>query len=152
MATATSRNTGSFESAHPVSRSAPAYQAYRILHVAFVVAPIAAGADKFLHWLADWDMYLSPLAQDVLGDFSGEFMLVVGVIEIVAGIGVALWPRVFGYVVAAWLGGIIVNLLLTPNFYDIALRDFGLMLGALALARLSAAFGRTRESARRMGT
>ena len=147
MATATSRDMRSFESAHPVTRSEPAYQAYRILHVAFIVAPIVAGADKFVEWLADWDMYLSAFAQDILANLNltHEFMLAVGVIEIVAGIGVALWPRVFGYVVAAWLGAIIVNLLLTASFYDIALRDFGLMLGALALARLSAAFSRTPE-------
>lgn len=148
MATASSRDLSFRDAAHPVTRSEPAYQAYRILHVAFVVAPIVAGADKFLEWLADWDMYLAPLAQDVLGRFSHEFMLAVGVIEIVAGIGVAVWPRVFAYVVAAWLGAIIVNLLLSATFYDIALRDFGLMLGALALGRLSAAFGRSPDTRR----
>ena len=152
MATATSRGVGTYEVAHPVTRSEPAWQAYRILHVALVVVPIVAGVDKFLEWLADWDIYLSPMAVDILGDFSQEFMLLVGVIEIVAGIGVALWPRVFAYVVAAWLGGIIVNLLLSGSFYDIALRDFGLMLGALALGRLAAAFARTPRSASQSST
>jgi hypothetical protein len=149
MATASSRDLAFRETAHPVTRSEPAYQAYRILHVAFVLVPLVAGADKFLEWLADWDMYLSPPAQDILGRFGHEFMLAVGVIEIAAGIGVALWPRAFAWVVAAWLGAIIINLLLSATFYDIALRDFGLMLGALALGRLAAAFGRSPEAGRR---
>jgi hypothetical protein len=128
-------------------RSDPAYQAYQILHFAFTVAPILAGADKFFHLLTNWDNYLAPVVNNVLGGHGHQFMLVVGVIEIVAGIGVALWPRVFSYVVAAWLAGIIVNLLLIPAsstmpHYDIALRDLGLCLGALALARLSARFAR----------
>lgn len=149
MATASSRDLAAYEAAHPVTRSEPAYQAYRILHVAFAVAPVIAGADKFLEWLVDWDLYLSPLAQEILGGFRHEFMLVVGAVEIVAGLGVAVWPRVFAYVVAAWLGAIIINLLLSAAFYDIALRDFGLMLGALALGRLSAAFHSRPATARR---
>jgi hypothetical protein len=120
--------------------SDPVYQAYQILHVAFVVAPIVAGLDKFFHLLVNWDMYLSPFVNRLVGGHGHQFMLVVGVIEVVAGIGVALWPRIFSYVVAAWLLGIIVNLLLVPGFYDIALRDLGLMLGALALGRLSDRF------------
>jgi hypothetical protein len=125
----------------------PVYQAYKLLHVGFTIAPIVAGLDKFFHVLVDWDAYLAPVANRALAGHGHAFMLVVGVIEIVAGIGVAFWPRVFAYVVAAWLLGIIVNLLLIPPsnpipHYDVALRDFGLFLGALALARLSGAFSR----------
>jgi len=115
----------------------PAYQAYQILHVAFVVAPLVAGIDKFTKLLVNWDIYLAPSVDRMLGGHGHEFMLVVGVIEIAAAIGVALWPRVFGYVVAVWLLGIIGNLMLIPGYYDVALRDLGLALGALALARLA---------------
>lgn len=115
--------------------SGSAYQAYRILHLAFIVAPIVAGLDKFLGLLVDWDQYLAPFIADIFG--AGTFMAIVGIIEIVAGIGVAIKPRIFAYVVSAWLVGIIINLLLIPGFYDIALRDLGLALGALALGRLS---------------
>ena len=118
----------------------PAYQAYRLLHVGFVVAPIVAGLDKFFNVLTDWHQYLAPFIADLVG--ASAFMAVVGVVEIVAGIGVALRPRLFAYVVAAWLGGIILNLLLIPGYYDIALRDLGLALGALALGRLSQQFDR----------
>ena len=113
----------------------PAYQAYRILQLGFVVAPIVAGLDKFTGLLTDWEQYLAPFIADAIG--AGTFMAIVGVIEIVAGIGVAVKPRIFAYVVSAWLVGIIINLLLIPGFYDIALRDVGLALGALALGRLS---------------
>ena len=121
-------------------RSTPAYQAYQILHVGFVVAPIVAGLDKFFNVLTDWHQYLAPFVADLVG--ASTFMAVGGVVEIVAGIGVALRPRIFAYVVAAWLGGIILNLLLIPGYYDIALRDLGLALGALALGRLSQQFDR----------
>ena len=119
-------------------------QAYRVLWLGFVAAPILAGLDKFLHVLvpAGWEQYLAPVVADVIP--ATTFMVVVGVIEIVAGIGVALKPRIFAYVVAAWLVGIIVNLLLHPASYDamgwgldLALRDLGLALGAFALGRLS---------------
>ena len=138
-------NAGSFDressnSAVLLARSGPAYQAYQILHVAFTVAPIIAGIDKFLHVLVNWDQYLAPVVNRMLGGHGHTFMLVVGVIEIVAGLGVAFMPKIFGYVVCAWLLGIIVNLLLVPGYYDIALRDLGLALGALALARLAPAF------------
>ena len=119
-----------------------AHQAYRILQLGFVVAPIVAGADKFLHLLVDWDMYLAPVVDRILGGNGHLFMLAAGVIEIIAGIGVALKPKVFAYVVAAWLVGIVLNLLLAQAFYDVALRDLGLALGALALARLSHEFAR----------
>ncbi len=115
----------------------PAYQAYQALRLGFIVAPILAGVDKFLHVLVNWDQYLSPLATRVLGTHSHTLMLVVGVVEIIAGVGVAIRPRIFGYVVAVWLLAIILNLLSIPGYYDIALRDLGLALGAFALARLA---------------
>jgi hypothetical protein len=118
----------------------PAYQAYLVLYMGFAALPILAGLDKFFHLLVDWDQYLAPFAVRVL-PFSGQtFMLAVGVIEIAAGLLVAIRPRIGAYVVALWLWGIIANLLLIPGFFDIALRDFGLSLGALALARLSQEF------------
>jgi hypothetical protein len=101
---------------------------------------VIAGLDKFFHALVNWDMYLAPRVERILPVSGYTFMLAVGVIEIAAGFLVALRPRVGASVVAAWLGGIIVNLLLAGNFYDIALRDFGLALGALALARLGREF------------
>lgn len=115
----------------------PSYQAYQILHFGFTVAPIIAGIDKFLHLLVNWDQYLPPLVNNMLGGHGHEFMFAVGVIEVVAGIGVFLKPRIFAYVVSAWLFLIIVNLLLIPGYFDVALRDLGLALGALALGRLS---------------
>ena len=117
-------------------------QAYKILQLGFTVAPIAFGLDKFTHLLVDWDKYLPPLVNNLVGGHGHQLMLAVGVIEVVAGIGVALKPRIFAYVVTAWLFVIIANLLLTGQYFDIALRDFGLALGALALARLSQDFGR----------
>jgi hypothetical protein len=112
-------------------------QAYRILHLAFTVAPIVAGLDKFFNLLVNWEQYLPSFANKLVGGHGHEFMMVVGVIEIVAGLGVAFKPKVFAYVVSAWLLLIIVNLLMIPGYYDVALRDFGLALGALALGRLS---------------
>ena len=121
----------------------PARQAYRILHAGFVVAPVLAGLDKFFNVLVDWDRYVAPVVTDVLPVSAHTLMLVVGVIEIAAGALVAFRPRLGGYVVAAWLWAVIVNLLLAGDFFDIALRDFGLSLGALALARLAEAFAPT---------
>jgi uncharacterized membrane protein YphA (DoxX/SURF4 family) len=118
----------------------PAYQSYLMLHIGFVLLPIVAGVDKFFHMLVNWDQYLAPQATEFLPVTGHTFMLVVGVIEIVAGLVVAIRPRIGAYVVAIWLWGIIVNLLLNHGYYDIALRDFGLSLGALALARLSQEF------------
>ena len=133
-------------SAAPATHS-PSHQAYQILHVAFTVAPLIAGIDKFFHLLVNWDMYLAPVVNRIVGRHGHTFMLIVGVIEIIAGIGVAIWPRFFAYVVAAWLLGIVVNLLLVPGFYDIALRDFGLCLAAVALGRLSQEFGAVHRAA-----
>src|SRR5215471_2317766 len=114
----------------------PAYQAYQLLHWGFVIVPILAGLDKFFMKLTDWTQYLwAPLGNLVGGPHI--FMEIVGAIEIVAGFLVAFIPKIGGYVVAFWLWGIIVNLLLLQNYYDIALRDFGLSLAALALARLA---------------
>ncbi|HYV14236.1 MAG TPA: hypothetical protein VE980_25240 [Pyrinomonadaceae bacterium] len=120
--------------------SGPAYQAYQILHVAFVVAPIVAGVDKFFNLLVNWEQYLPPFVNKMVGGHGHELMLVAGVVEIVAGLGVLFKPKLFAYIVSAWLLMIVVNLLMIPGYYDIALRDFGLALGALALARLSHAF------------
>ena len=128
-------------SAEDVAHSAHALQAYRILHFGFVVAPIVAGLDKFFNILTDWTQYLAPVIGSVISP--ATFMAIVGVEEIVAGIGVALKPRIFAYVVAAWLVGIIINLLLVPGYFDVALRDLGLALGALALGRLSETYGRS---------
>ena len=121
------------------SETRPAYQAYQILRAAFVAAPVIAGADKFLQLLVNWDKYLAPQVAALSPVGAHGFMLAVGVIEIIAGLLVAFKPRIGAYVVALWLLGIIVNLLLT-GYYDIALRDFGLLLGALALGRLSAEY------------
>jgi hypothetical protein len=118
------------------------YQAFTILRVGFTVAPILFGLDKFLNWLVDWPVYLAPDLNDVIPGNAHQAMLAVGVVEIVAGLVVALRPKWGGYLVAAWLAGIIVNLLILGDFYDVALRDFGLLLGALALARLATAFDR----------
>ncbi|PYO50361.1 MAG: hypothetical protein DMD84_15875 [Candidatus Rokuibacteriota bacterium] len=118
----------------------PAYQAYLILYVGFIAAPLIAGADKFFQLLTNWDQYLAPAIVRMLPVAAHTFTLVVGVIEIVAAALVAVKPRFGAYVVTAWLWGIIVNLLLIPGYYDIALRDFGLSLGALALGRLAEQF------------
>src|SRR5687767_5991547 len=122
--------------------SGPAAEAYQILRVGFTVAPVVAGLDKFFNLLVNWEQYLPPFVNNLVGGYGHELMLVVGVIEIIAGLGVFFKPKVFGYVVSAWLLLIVVNLLMIPGYYDVALRDFGLALGALALARLSSKFDR----------
>ena len=122
--------------------SSPSYQAYKILRLGFIVAPIVAGLDKFFHLLVNWDQYLPPLVNNLTGGHGHELMYAVGVIEIVAGLGVWFKPKIFAYVVSAWLLLIVVNLLMIPGYFDVALRDFGLALGALALARLSHEFDR----------
>ena len=148
MAQTTSANIEGAFTGHgtrAVSSVSPAYQAWLILRIAFTVAPIAAGFDKFFHILVNWDMYLVPAIAN-LSPFGGHgLMLVIGVIEIAAGLLVAVRPRIGAYVVSAWLLGIVINLLLIPGYYDIALRDFGLSLGAFALARLSAQFDAPKE-------
>jgi uncharacterized membrane protein YphA (DoxX/SURF4 family) len=124
-------------SATAIRVSTPSAQAYQILHLAYIVAPVIAGADKFFYWLVNWDQYLSPTIASLLPVSAQTFMMLVGVIEIAAGLLVAFAPRIGAYVVAMWLAGIILNLLIIPGYYDIALRDFGLALGALALGRLA---------------
>ena len=118
------------------------YQAYVLLRLAFTVAPIAFGIDKFANVLVDWPIYLAPWIDDIAPGSAQDFMYFVGVTEIVAGVLVWIAPRYGAYVVAGWLGGIIVNLLTHSGYYDIALRDFGLMLGALTLARLASVYDR----------
>src|SRR2546430_4433511 len=112
----------------------PARQAYHILHIAFFLAPVIAGLDKFFHLLTNWDMYLAPWIARISPVPAHNLMLMVGVIEIVAGVIVAFWPRIGAWIVFAWLWAIIINLVTSPGYFDIALRDFGLSLGALALA------------------
>lgn len=129
-------------SAASTAASSPAHQAYRILQFGFTVAPILAGLDKFFHLLVNWDQYLPETVARVSPVPAHRLMLIVGIIEIVAGIGVALKPRIFAYIVAAWLALIIINLLLIPGYFDVALRDLGLLLAALALGRLSQQFAR----------
>jgi hypothetical protein len=131
-----------------VLRSDPAAQAYLLLRIAFTVAPIVFGLDKFAGVLTDdWTRYLAPAFNDVIPGNASDAMHIVGVIEIAAGLVVAVTPRFGGLLVAGWLAGIIVNLLIVGGYGDIAMRDFGLMLGALTLARLSMAFdgGRARD-------
>jgi hypothetical protein len=127
-------------------RSDPAYQAFWLLRVGFTLAPILFGLDKFAHVLVNWDRYLAPQFADALPWTTHQIMYAVGIIEIVAGLVVFLAPRFGGYLVAAWLGGIIVNLLVLGDYYDIALRDFGLMLAALTLARLATAYSPARRA------
>jgi len=114
-------------------------QAFQILRFGFTVAPIIAGADKFFHLLVDWDKYLAPWIARIVHN-GHALMLAVGVVEIIAGIIVAIKPKFGGYLVALWLAGIIVNLVTYPGYFDIALRDLGLLLGAVALGRLASAY------------
>jgi uncharacterized membrane protein YphA (DoxX/SURF4 family) len=117
----------------------PTSQAFWLLRIGFTVAPIVFGLDKFFNVLVDWERYLAPEFVDLTGWDAASLMYVVGVIEIAAGLLVAVRPRIGAVVVAAWLAGIIVNLLMIGDYYDIALRDFGLLIGALALFRLASA-------------
>jgi len=114
-------------------------QALWLLRVGFTVAPILFGLDKFFDLLVEWEIYLAPQISDALGMDPADIMMAVGVVEILAGVAVAVIPRFGGLLVAGWLAGIIVNLLVLGEFYDVALRDFGLLLAALTLARLAAA-------------
>jgi uncharacterized membrane protein YphA (DoxX/SURF4 family) len=115
----------------------PAQQAFLLLRTVFTVAPIAFGLDKFVNLLTDWPGYLAPFVDRLIPGTAQQAMYAVGVIEIVAGLLVALRPKYGAVVVTAWLAGIIVNLLILGDFYDVALRDFGLLVGALALWRLA---------------
>ncbi len=124
----------------PVAWSDPRFQAYVLLWIGFAVAPIVFGADKFLGAMVEWPKYLAPGIDAIIPGSAQQFMYVVGAVEIVAGLTVALKPRYGALLVAGWLAGIIVNLLLSFGWYDIALRDFGLLLGAMALARLATTY------------
>ena len=115
----------------------PADQAFLLLRTVFTVAPIVFGLDKFANALTDWPQYLAPWIDRIVPGTAQQAMYLVGVVEVVAGLLVAVAPRIGAWIVAAWLAGIIVNLLTIPGFYDIALRDFGLFVAAIALARLA---------------
>ena len=130
------------DAARAGAASDPARQAFLVLRTAFTMAPVVFGADKFAHLLVDWDRYLAPQVANLSPFTVHQTMYVVGVVEIVAGVVVALWPRIGAPVVAVWLAGIIVNLLLLGGYGDIALRDLGLMLAAVALARLAVVYDR----------
>ena len=118
-------------------RSDAGYQAYTLLRITFTVAPIAFGVDKFFNAMVDWEKYLAPWIDRLMPGTGHSFMLFVGIVEITAGLVVALKPRFGAFLVAAWLAGIVVNLLTYSGYYDVALRDFGLLLGALTLGRLA---------------
>ncbi|MEU0884626.1 DoxX family membrane protein [Lentzea sp. NPDC005914] len=122
-----------------LTRTDPSTQAFVLLRTVFTVAPILFGLDKFFNLLVDWPVYLAPWIDSIVPGSPQTALYIVGVVEIVAGVLVALRPMWGGLVVAAWLLGIIVNLVTGPGYYDIALRDFGLLVGALALSRLAAA-------------
>jgi uncharacterized membrane protein YphA (DoxX/SURF4 family) len=124
----------------PARRSEPGYHAYLLLRVGFAVLPILFGIDKYTNALVHWDKYLAPWIDRILPGTAHEFMFFVGAVEIVAGVAVALKPRYGAYLVSAWLAGIVVNLFTYSGYYDIAMRDFGLMLAALTLARLATVY------------
>jgi hypothetical protein len=130
-----------------VLRSDPAAKAFMLLRVAFTVAPILFGLDKFAGvMIDDWTKYLAPEFNDLIPGSAQDAMYIVGAVEIVAGLVVLVSPRFGGLLVAGWLGGIIVSLLLVGGYADIALRDFGLLLGALTLFRLASAFSGPRRA------
>lgn len=142
--TAASASTGRATSPLDVA----AHQAFWLLRIAFTVAPILFGLDKFFDWSVFWPDYLAGWVNNVVPGNAEDFMHIVGVVEIAAGLLVAFAPRIGAFVVAAWLGGIVLNLLTldAPRYYDVALRDFGLMLGALTLGRLALAVVPARNS------
>lgn len=123
-------------------------QAFRTLHAGYVLLPVLAGVDKFLHVFVDWDEYLSPQYESILPGHASQIMKAVGAVEIAAGVLTAARPQIGGYVVGAWLGGIVLNFAVGRRFGDIALRDVGLMMGAFALGRLA----QSREHAHRRTT
>jgi uncharacterized membrane protein YphA (DoxX/SURF4 family) len=139
MESAALSHPGAAEASHSIAgtREDAGYQAFMMLRVAFAIAPIAFGLDKFFNVMVDWPKYLAPWIDGIVPGSAQQAMYAVGAIEIVAGLLVALKPRYGAPLVAAWLAGIVVNLLTYSGFYDIALRDFGLMVGALALTRLA---------------
>ena len=146
-ATTTSASRLGYESSR-AQWSDPRYQAFMLMRLTFTVAPIAFGLDKFWNQMVYWPKYLAPWINHLMPGTAQQFMYSVGVIEIVAGVVVLLRPRYGAYLVAAWLAGIVTNLFSYPGWYDVAVRDFGLMLAALTLARLASVydppFGRAR--------
>jgi hypothetical protein len=134
------------------THSPAAHQAFLLLRTVFTVAPILFGLDKFIGLLTDWEQYLAPQIDNLIPGTAHQAMLAVGVVEIIAGLLVAALPRIGGYVVAAWLAGIIVNLLSYPGFYDVALRDVGLLLAALTLGGLASVYDPPWHRRTRSGT
>src|SRR3954463_928904 len=128
-----------------ITTADPTYQAFLLLRTAFTVAPIVFGLDKFANLLTDWPQYLAPWIDRIVPGTAQQAMYLVGVVEVVAGVLVAVAPRIGAWVVAAWLAGIIVNLLTIPGFYDIALRDFGLLVAAVALPRPAVGYAPARR-------
>jgi hypothetical protein len=128
--------------ATPLLRREAGYQAFVMLRIAFAVAPVLFGLDKFFNVMTDWPKYLAGWVNDLMPGSGQDFMYFVGGVEILAGVLVALRPKLGAPIVVAWLAGIIVNLVSGPGYYDVALRDFGLMLGALTLTRLAFAYDR----------
>ena len=145
---AAAASNGQAEAAADRQLGIAAHQAFWLLRIAFTVAPILFGLDKFFNWSVDWPDYLAGWVNDLVPGSGQDFMYFVGGVEILAGLLVLLAPRIGAFVVAAWLGGIVINLLTVdpPTYYDIALRDFGLMLGALTLGRLALAVVPARKS------
>src|SRR3954468_4933891 len=135
-------STAALRTSEPATRPLPAatpwreprYQAFALMRLAFTVAPIAFGVDKYFNVMVHWPKYLAPWINNIAPGSGQDFMYFVGAVEILAGLVVAIKPRYGAYLVAGWLAGIVINLLSYSGFYDIALRDFGLMLGALTLA------------------
>ncbi|WP_324642487.1 hypothetical protein [Pseudarthrobacter sp. LT1] len=137
------KSASAMRAQHAPTTVPPARQAFLLLRTVFTVAPILFGLDKFTNILTHWTVYLAPQATAVVPLPAQTFMYIVGVVEIIAGVAVAVRPKYGSLIVAAWLAGIIINLLLLGSFYDVALRDFGLLVGALALNRLSMGTSRT---------
>ncbi|MGZ4593778.1 MAG: hypothetical protein ACXV3C_07915 [Actinomycetes bacterium] len=148
MATSTAHDATTARTGSPKD---PAFQAFLLLRAAFTLAPVVFGLDKFFNILTDWERYLAPGFNDIIPGTAHQAMLAVGVVEVAAGVLVALRPHIGAYVVAAWLAGIIVNLLLVGGYDDVALRDFGLLVAALALGRLAAVFAPGRPRTRTAG-
>jgi hypothetical protein len=133
-------HTGDAAVVHEADWHDARYQAYAAMRVAFVALPLVFGLDKFFNILVDWPNYLAPWINDIAPGSGQDFMYFVGAVEIIAAVCVALKPRYGAYVVAAWLAGIVINLFTLSGYYDVALRDFALMLAALVLARLASAY------------
>ncbi|HEV7331717.1 MAG TPA: hypothetical protein VGN63_11825 [Flavisolibacter sp.] len=108
-----------------------------ILRWTYGLVPIVAGADKFMHLLTDWDKYLAPQIASLLPVSPHSFMIIVGIIEIIAGVLVLIKPRIGSLIVALWLIGIAINLLLSGQYFDVAVRDTVMAIGAFSLYLLS---------------